>query len=133
MKIKGYMGIKKGMYVRDFFGIDQVEDIVLVGNLYEDSGLYLKHNGKIHLSKDYMNKMECSNDILDLIKPQDLMYIDIGPHDGHGGIVVPRVAETQNELNKYLEQIKKDEHKLFGVLTLEMINNNLFEVEYDKH
>ncbi len=127
------MKIKKGMYVRDFFGIDQVEDIVLVGNLYEDSGLYLKHNGKIHLSKDYMNKMECSNDILDLIKPQDLMYIDIDPYDGHGGIIVPRVAETQNELNKYLEPIKNHEHKLVGVLTLEMINNNMFEVEYGKH
>ena len=127
------MKLKKGMYVRDFFGIDQVEDIVLVGNLYEDSGLYLKHNGKIHLSKDYMNKMECSNDILDLIKPQDLMYIDIDPYDGCGGIVVPRVAETQNELNKYLEPIKKDKHKLVGVLSLEMINNNMYEVEYEKH
>lgn len=127
------MNLKKGIYVRDFFGIDQVEDIVLVGNLYEDSGLYLKHNGKIHLSKDYMNKMECSNDILDLIKPQDLMYINFDPYDGHGGIIVPRVAETQNELNKYLKPIKNHEHKLVGVLTLEMINNNMFEVEYDKH
>lgn len=64
--------------------------------------------------------VKSSPDIIDLIEPQDLMYIDID--NGYaGGIVVPRIAETLDELNKYIDSFKKKELILVGVVTHEQL------------
>lgn len=66
-----------------------------------------------------------SPNIIDLIEPMDLMYIDISPDDC-GGIVVPRVPETLNELNEIKEKIKRGECILKGVVTHEQLSKEAF-------
>ena len=55
------------------------------------------------------------------------MYIDISP-DNYGGIVVPRVAETKAELDKWKERFASGECILKTVLTKEQIVSNWYEV-----
>ena len=63
--------------------------------------------------------------IIDLIEPQDLLYIDID--DGYaGGIIVPRIPETQAELDKMIELIKNNTWILKGIVTHEQLE----EMEY---
>ena len=69
-----------------------------------------------------------SYNIRDLIETGDLMYIDISP-DNYGGIVVPRVAETEKELEKWKERFDSGECILKTFLTKEQIVNNWYEVE----
>lgn len=76
--------------------------------------------------------MESSSDILDLIYPGDLLYIDISPDDC-GGIVVPRTTETQNEVDGYKEKIRSGEYILKGILTREQIKHNYYWLEEDCH
>ena len=66
-------------------------------------------------------------DLLELIEPMDLMYIDISP-DNCGGIVVPRIAETIKELEKWKERIRSGECKLVEVATLQQIRSISYEV-----
>lgn len=66
-------------------------------------------------------------DLLELIKPLDLMYIDILPDDC-GGIVVPRIAETINELEEWKERIRSGECKLVMIATSQQINEICYEV-----
>lgn len=68
------------------------------------------------------------NNIIDLLKPMDLMYIDID-NGYEGGIIVPRIAETQNELNSYIEKFKSGELILKYVVTYEQLLNNRYEVK----
>lgn len=71
--------------------------------------------------------VNASFDVIDLIEPQDLMYIDISPDDC-GGIVVPRVAETLNELNTWKERLSSGEYILKGVVTHEQLSDIVFKV-----
>lgn len=71
--------------------------------------------------------VNASFDVIDLIEPQDLMYIDISP-DNWGGIVVPMVAETLNELNTWKERLSSGEYILKGVVTHEQLSANVFKV-----
>lgn len=66
-------------------------------------------------------------DILELLEPQDLLYIDID-NDFEGGIIVPRIPETLNELNDYINKIKQGELILKGVVTHERLMEGMFEV-----
>ena len=66
-------------------------------------------------------------DLLELIEPLDLMYIDISPDDC-GGIVVPRIAETLKELEKWKERIRSGECKLVMIATSQQINEICYEV-----
>lgn len=68
-----------------------------------------------------------SPNIIDLIEVGDLMFIDISPDD-YGGIVVPRIAETENELQKYLNKINSGECILKGILTKEQIENGVYKL-----
>ena len=74
------MKLEIGMYVRTFNG-----KIWIIKSKQAISG----HK------KDIFN---ASYELMDLVEPGDLMYIDISP-DNYGGIVVPRVTETKAELN----------------------------------
>lgn len=69
------MNLEVGMYVRTQFGIDKVKDIILNGNLYEDSGLYLE-KGKIILSKKAIKELKVSYNIIDLIEDEDIAVIE---------------------------------------------------------
>lgn len=66
--------------------------------------------------------------ILKLLEPMDLLYVDI---DGgfEGGIIVPRIPETQNELNSYIEKFKSGELILKYIVTYEQLLNNRYEVK----
>lgn len=91
-------------------------------------------NGKIWIIKSkhaiagHKKDIFCASyELMNLVEPGDLMYIDISPDDC-GGIVVPRVAETLSELNYWIEEIKSDRCILKAVLTKEQIINNWYEV-----
>lgn len=78
----------------------------------------------------YQGMFEYKNanyDLLELIEPMDLMYIDISP-DNCGGIVVPRIAETLNELEEWKERIRSGECKLVMIATSQQINEICYEV-----
>lgn len=66
------------------------------------------------------------SNILKLLEPMDLLYVDIdGGFDG--GIVVPRIPETLDELDKMIEFINSGQWVLKDVVTHEQLN----EVKYD--
>ena len=71
--------------------------------------------------------IKSSPNIIELLEPMDLLYIDI---DGgfEGGIVVPRIPETLNELNDFIEVIKSGHWILKGVVTHEQLENNMYKV-----
>lgn len=71
--------------------------------------------------------IKSSPNILKLLEPMDLLYVDI---DGgfEGGIIVPRIPETLNELNDYIKKIKSGELILKGVVTHEQLMERMFEV-----
>lgn len=85
----------------------------------EDLTIYKKY------AEDY--NFKSSPNIIELLEPMDLLYIDI---DGgfEGGIVVPRMAETQDELNGFVEFIKSGHWILKGVVTHEQLENNMYKV-----
>lgn len=82
---------------------------------------------------DGLNRIEnqkifkSSPQIIDLIEVGDLMYIDISP-DNCGGIVVPRIAETLRELDKYKEKLNNEEYILKYIVTHEQISNQRYKV-----
>ena len=65
------MKLEVGMYVRTPYGIDKIKDIVLNGNLYEDSGLYLEMGIKLVCGKEEMKNLKASHNIIDLIEVGD--------------------------------------------------------------
>lgn len=72
--------------------------------------------------------IKSSPQIIDLIEVGDLMYIDISPDDC-GGIIVPRISETANELNRYKEKINNGEYILKSIVTHEQMEAMQYRVE----
>lgn len=72
--------------------------------------------------------LNVGDDILDLIEPMDLLYVDI---DGGfaGGIVVPRIPETQHELDEFKKSFKEGKLILKGIVPKELWINNMYEVK----
>jgi len=70
---------------------------------------------------------DASFDILDIVKPQDLFYVDISPDDC-GGIVAPRIPETYHELEQLKDNIKSGTYILKGVVTKENLMKKMYEV-----
>ena len=70
------MKLEVGMYVRTPYGIDKIKDIVLNGNLYEDSGLYLEKGIKLVCGKEEMKNLKASYNIIDLIEAGDYVNGD---------------------------------------------------------
>ena len=109
------MKIEPNMYVRTKNGeIGKIRTII-------DNMVFINGN------QYYSTITKASHNIMDLIEVGDLMYIDISP-DNYGGIVVPRVAETQNELKKWKTKFASGECILKTILTKEQIINNWYEV-----
>lgn len=80
---------------------------------------------------DVLDVVKSSNDILDLLRVGDLLLIDIA-FDKHGGIVVPRIAETQAELNKFVDYMKNGIWVLKGVLCYEQIKERIYILDGGK-
>lgn len=76
---------------------------------------------------DRVDVVKSSKDILELLEPLDLLYVDISPDDC-GGIVVPRVPETLNELNGMKWLIKSGHWVLKGVVGHEQLINRMYKV-----
>lgn len=114
--------LEVNMYVRTKYGITQYKE-------YETSKGKLLcmplMNGTFANIEDVLN---ASYDILDLIQPMDVLFVDID--NGYaGGIIVPRIPETINEVNKIKEKIKKGELILKGIVPKEVLIDNCYEVE----
>ena len=122
------MELRPNMYVRI---INDIRAICIgIGKIKQinQETVYVDMKGNLPISFNKKQISKASNDITDLIEPQDLMYIDIDPKDGWGGIVVPRIAETLNELKKWKDRIKSGECKLVSVTTHESIESISYKV-----
>jgi hypothetical protein len=87
---------------------------------------YFVDNSKQYtISKPYIKKH--SFDIIDLIEVGDLVYVDISPDDC-GGIIVPRIAETERELIDLKFLIKNKDYILKSIITHEQIENMEYRV-----
>ena len=118
MKIGDYVRTKNG-YIGKIYNINEFR---------EPSMMYVidipKADDFIFMGeKDFKS----SPNIIDLIEPQDLMYIDID-NDYDGGIVVPRVAETMGELEEYIDNFKNKETTLVGIVTHEQLHSCMYKV-----
>lgn len=123
------MKLEVGMYARTKIGV--IGEIISIDKNSHDNNIITIFNGNFHIIHNEIRQefdiTKVSHELMELVEPMDLMYIDISPDDC-GGIVVPRVAETLNELEKWKERISSGECILKGVLTKEQINNNCYWV-----
>lgn len=130
------MKLEVGMYVRTKEGL--IAKYIKINNKYE----WHVFDGKIQWFYEYYRNeidfedwekfikekvVKASHNILELIEPMDLMFIDISPDDC-GGIIVPRIAETTNELEQWKERISSKNCILKYVVTREQIENARYKV-----
>ena len=127
------INVKIGNYVRfkDKRGNQYIRKIVEVCEEYPHKAwgaiiVDKKANNVPYVSSK--NIIETDSDITKLLKPHDLLLIDISP-DNYGGIVVPRMPETYCELNQRIDNIKLGNCVLKGVITKEQIENMTYEIE----
>lgn len=119
MKVREYVRTKWGYICK----------IININDFREPS---MKYGVEASYLKDIMfigdeDIIKSSLNILELLEPQDLLYVDID--NGYaGGIIVPRIPETINELNDYIKKIKSGELILKGVVTREQLMERMFEV-----
>lgn len=127
------MKLKEGMYVRTKnngicklyreFHEDSVD--VGIGVFPEIDGFFIDKEEINYIEKKEITK--ASYNIIDLINPQDLLYIDID--DGYqGGIIVPRIPETIGEMENVKKQIKDGTIILKGIVTKEQLNSNVYRI-----
>lgn len=106
--------MRSGIYVRtqqgDLFQLDKEVDNCLIPR-----GIYIPY---IIMADDVLC---ASGNILDLLEPLDVIYVDIEPNDGCGGIIVPRIAETLGELERIKEKIRSGSWKMVCVTTHEFV------------
>lgn len=129
--------MKVGDYVRTEYGIfGKIAKIIGKEKGLKDCYLNFKNMAVYGNETDYIvvgNRgkiIKLSPDIIELLEPMDLLYIDIDG-DFEGGIVVPRMPETLNELNGFVEFIKSGHWILKGVVTHEQLENNMYKVGDD--
>ena len=116
--------IKVGEYIRTPYGIGKITNIAKHSAWFDD-GFSVEHKF-IECGKEYMKKcLKSTPDITELLKPKDLLYIDID-NGFEGGITVPRVPETQAELNEYIDSFKSGINTLVGVVPHELLQENAY-------
>ena len=124
------MKLEVGMYVRTIKGIAKIETIEEDRSEISfncDTGLSISFVKRGFTQEEMAKQYKHSFNITDLIEPMDLMYIDISPDDC-GGIVVPRVAETLNELEEWKERFSNGSCILKRVVTHEQIESISYKV-----
>ena len=128
MKIGDYVRVNIETYNK-FVGITKLENETNDYWFFEDLTIPKRTNKR---SKEFTNINELiiksSPNIIDLITIGDLMYIDINPDDC-GGIVVPRIAETERELKHFTRYIESGSYILKGIVTKEQLNNMTYWVD----
>ena len=123
--------LKVGMYVRTKFGIKQIYEINNKATKWKYLYKSTKQDGDNCIDLSFLKEddiLKASENIIDLIEPMDLLFLDID-YGYEGGIIVPRIAETMNELNKVKEKIKNGELILKYIVTREQIESIKYEVE----
>ena len=89
-------------------------------------GIILRLNeNELELGTDNPLIEKSSDKLEDLIGTSDVLLVDISP-DSEGGIVVPRIAETLNDLNAYKKRFETKDWILVGVATREQVNAAMF-------
>ena len=121
------------MKIGDYVRTDDGSIGKVVSELYEykDAGVYDIDFGNNDIDNTYEMYhiiIKSSPNILKLLEPQDLLYVDID-NGFEGGIIVPRIPETLNELNIYINKIESGELILKGVVTHEQLVERMFEVK----
>lgn len=117
--------LKPNMYIRTKEGkIDKIVEINTED--FEEPTVRLA-SYPIGMYQGMFEYEKANYDLLELIEPLDLMYIDISPDDC-GGIVVPRIAETIKELEEWKERIKSGKCNLVMVATSQQIRSISYEV-----
>jgi hypothetical protein len=130
------MKLEVGMYVRTKKGL--IAKYIKINNKYEwhvfDNKIqwfyeYYRNEIDFDSWEDFIKEkvVKASHDIIDLIEVMDLMFIDISPDDC-GGIVVPRIAETLDELERWKEHISNGYWILKGIVTKEQIESARYKV-----
>lgn len=96
-----------GDYVRTPFGITRIkENVCLLAEV-----------------------LRSSKDVLDLLEPLDLLYIDIDPTDKEEDcLVVAYVCETQEELENLKSSIRNKKWVLKGIVSRETLKKYTFWV-----
>lgn len=135
--VKILTALEVGMFIRTPLGIDKIgcfnkENVIGYG--FITKALHYLHwhkeDNKFSIDGECFNKEEikASHKLEDLVEPMDLMYVDISPDDC-GGIVVPRVAETLNELKKWKKRFSNGSCILKGVVTWEQLESMSYKVK----
>ena len=123
--------LKVGNYIRTPKGIAKIEEITedrteIYFNC--DTGLSISFIKKDFTQEEMAEFYKHSHNIIDLIDTMDLLFVDID-NGYEGGIIVPKIAETMNELNEIKSKIKSGNLKLKYIVTREQIENLKYEVE----
>ena len=100
-------------------------NIQRIGKIKEIIGEYFIHTDIGTYDKE--NIIKSSPNIIDLLQPMDLIYVDID-NNYASGIIVPRIAETQAELNLMIDLIKSGKWILKGIVTKEQLDSMRYEV-----
>ena len=111
--------LKIGEYTRINGKIGKVKDIVLNGNNYEDSGIYLE-NEKFILGKEEIYKLKSSYNIIDLIEVGD--YVNGLP-------VVHNAKKNDGNIVIDVNGYNYNEKKIKSKLTKKQYENNCYKVE----
>lgn len=113
--------IKVGEYIRTPYGdIGKITDMPK-HNKYFDDGFSIE-NHFIECGRIFRQSLKSSPNIIDILGVGDLMFIDICPDDC-GGIVVPRIAETERELENYIKEFKSGKYIFKGIVPKEKIES----------
>ena len=113
-----------GDYVRVVPGGDIFK---VTSYIKEPSLIEVKDGFRNFIRLDVRCIYKASPRITELLCEGDLLYVDISP-DEYGGIVVPRIAETEAELKKFKNKIEKKEWILRGVVPLGVLMHNEFRI-----
>ncbi len=128
------MSMRKKMRVGDYFRLKKGIIGKITKDLGKDGGYknmnhYLSDNIWFYSTWSHYVYQEdvkkSSKDALELLEIDDLLYVDISPDDC-GGIVVPRVAETENELKIFKGYIKTGQWILKGIVTKEQLEMSCY-------
>lgn len=117
--------LKPNMYIRTKEG--KIDKVLEINTEDFDETVVRLASYPLGMYQGMFEYEKANYDLLELIEPMDLMYIDICPDDC-GGIVVPRMAETIKELEEWKERIISGECKLVEVATSQQINEICYEV-----
>lgn len=117
--------LKPNMYIRTKEG--KIDKVLEINTGDFDEPVVRLASYPIGMYQGMFEYENANYDLLELIEPMDLMYIDISPDDC-GGIVVPRIAETIKELEEWKERIKSGECKLVEIATSQQIRSISYEV-----